>query len=431
MASITGDWFHSRSSSNLSELLTVRTLVIESQKLEYIGFGWSAGRFRTINGERQRVERMFQFSAVAGIEPSTMQTKIQAMIRFGFVRDGNTCPLVWARMGSLWNDLYTIGNNTAAKQIYELTLSVSLAIYAFNNSPEQFCSPANGDLPLKFLLNNLDYNNSISIAAFIVLVDGSKTGVARNRSYWKTDLINSGLFQEINNFLFYTGRYPSFVNEIRNFVPNPLLTNDDWEEIRENPLIEISPFKNSLREIFESITQEQNIEEQISDYILTAPLVDVISEQEEISIPEVDILSTDLRFSNSTRRVRNATWSIRIKKKYNYICAVPNCDVTGQMFLESAHIKPDNVAEDATPHRAHILNGLCLCRHCHIAFDKGFFSLSDNHRIITSTQFADIVDQNLKTVILSSKNIQIKNRVDGRLPLVEFIQYHRTVKFKN
>lgn len=43
MASINGDWFHSRSSSNLEELLTVRTLVLESQKPEYIGFGWSGG----------------------------------------------------------------------------------------------------------------------------------------------------------------------------------------------------------------------------------------------------------------------------------------------------------------------------------------------------------------------------------------------------
>jgi len=111
MASINGDWFHSRSSSNLSELLTVRTLVLESQKLEYIGFGWSGGR--------QGNQRMYEFAAVAGIEPSTMQTKIRAMIRYGFLKDGTSCPLIWTRMGSLWNDLYTIGNYTAAKQIYD------------------------------------------------------------------------------------------------------------------------------------------------------------------------------------------------------------------------------------------------------------------------------------------------------------------------
>ncbi len=424
MASINGDWFHSRSSSNLDELLAIRTLVLESQKLEYIGFGWSGGR--------QGNQRMYQFATVAGIEPSTMQTKIRAMIRYGFVRDGNVCPLVWTRMGNLWNDLYTVGNYTAAKQIYELTLSISLAIYAFNNSQAQFSTnPANGDMPLKFLLNNLDNNNSISLEAFEVLVDGNTARVGKNTSYWKRDLLNSGLFQQVNGYLIYTSRYTEFVNEIRNFIPNTLFSDANWEAIRENPLIENSPFRNSIREIFESITQEQNIEEQITDGISTAPLVDVISEQEEVAIPEIDILSNDLRFANSTRRVRNATWSIRIKKKYSYICAVPNCDVTGQIFVEAAHIKPDNVADEGTPHRAHILNGLCLCRHCHIAFDKGYFSLTDSHRIITSTKFSDIVDQNLKTVILSSNDIQIKSRVDGRLPLVEFIQYHRTVKFKN
>ena len=410
MASINGDWFHSRSSSNLDELLTVRTLVLESQKLEYIGFGWSGGRHEN--------QKMFQFAAAGGIQPSTMQTKIRAIIRYGFVKDGNVCPLAWTRMGSLWNDLYSVGNFTAAKQIYELTLSISLAIYAFNNTQAQFSiNPANGDMPLKFLFNNLD-NNAISLQALEALVDGTKARVGNNTSYWKRDLLNSGLFQEANGNIFYTGKYPAFVKEVRNFVPNPLLTDADWEAIRENPLIEISPFKNSIREIFESITQEQNIEEQITDGIFTAPIVDVISEQEEVAIPEVDILSNDLRFANSTSRVRNATWSIRIKKKYNYICSVPNCDVTGQIFVEAAHIKPDNVANDVTPHRAHILNGLCLCRHCHIAFDKGYFSLTDNHRIITSTKFADIVDQNLKTIILSSDNIQIKNRVDNRLPLV-------------
>lgn len=424
MASINGDWFHSRSSSNIDELLTVRTLVLESQKLEYMGFGWSGGR--------QGNQTMYQFASVAGIEPSTMQTKIRAMIRYGFLQDGNTCPLVWTRMGSLWNDLYTIGNTGAAKQIYELTLSISLAIYSFNNTQAQFSTnPANGDMPLKFLLNSLDANSSISLQTFDVIVDGNTQRVGKNTSYWKRDLLNSGLFQQVNDNLIYTNRYTAFVNEVRAFVPNPMLTDADWNAIRENPLIEISPFRDSLRAIFENITQEQNIEDQITDGIFTAPLVDVISEQEEIAIPELDILSTDLRFANSTRRVRNQTWSIRIKKKFNYLCAVPNCDVNGQMFLESAHIKPDNVAEDGTPHRAHILNGLCLCRHCHIAFDKGYFSLTDDYRIITSSMFENIPNQNLKTAIVSSNNNTIKNRIDNRLPLVEFIQYHRSVKFKS
>ncbi len=424
MAFINGDWFHSRSSSNLEELLAVRILVFESQKPEYIGFGWSGGR--------ERNQKMYQFAAAANIQPSTMQTKIRAMIRYGFIKDGNQCPLIWTRMGSLWNDLYTVGNYSAAKQVYELTLTISLAIFAFNDSQAQYSiNPANGDMPLKFLLNNLDNYDSISSREFEALVDGNTSRVGSNTSYWKRDLINSGLFKDTRGKLIYTGKYTEFIQEVKNFEPYSLLCIEDWQSIRDNPLIEVSPFKNSVRIIFEAITQEQNIDEQVRDEIFTEPLIDAISEQEEIQIPEVDILSNDLRFTQSTRRIRNATWSMRIKKKYNYKCVVPRCDVTGKLFVDAAHIKPDNIPDGEIPHRAHILNGFCLCKHCHIVFDKGYFSLTDDHRLITSPKFNDIVGQNLKTVILTSANIKIKDRSDNRFPLVDFVRYHREHRYKN
>ncbi len=423
MATINGDWFHSRSSSNWEELLTVRTLVLESQKPEYDSFIWSAGRYDN--------PLMYQFSGIVDIQPSTMQTKIRTMIRYGFLKDSNTCPLMWNRMGRLWNDLYTVGNFNAARQIYELTLATSLSIYAFNESTAQFTlNPAEGELPLKHLLNSLDKNNSISLSDFENLVDGQTARVGTNASYWKRDLINSGLFQEKANQLTYSGKYPEFVEEIKNFEPNKNFTDMAWKTIRENPLVETSPFKSSTRSIFEMIIQEQSIEDQITDAILTDPVVEAISEQEEIQIPEIDVLSTDARFSKSTRRIRNQTWAIRIKKKYNNLCAVPNCDVNGKIFIEAAHIKPDSLPDEAPPHRAHILNGLCLCRLCHIVFENGLFSLSDDYKIITSPRFAAIPDQNLKNVILSSRNVQIRNRIDNRYPLVDFVRYHRHKKFK-
>jgi predicted restriction endonuclease len=423
MASINGDWFHSRVSSRWDELLAIRHLVLESQKIQYIGFNWSGGR-----EDNPIMER---FALTINVRPSTMQTKIRNFIRLGFVKDNTICPLQWTRLGELWNDLYTVGNIEAAQKIYQLTITIALAIYAFNDSREQYSiNPLNGDRPLQTLLNILQ-ENKISLIEFSALVDGTKTGVAKNTSYWKTDLINSGLFYESDGSLVYSGIYPELVGEIRNFEPSPHLSDANWREIRDNPLIENSPFKVTVRQIFENITQEQNIEEQITDEMFTAPLVEVISEQEEVALSEVDILSDDLRFASSTRRVRNATCAIRLKKKYNYLCAVPNCDVKGQIFVEAAHIKPDNVPVESTPHRTHILNGLCLCKHCHIAFDRGYFSLTDDHRIITSSKFNEIADQNLKTVILSSSDNIIKSRVDNRLPLVEFIQYHRSNKFKN
>ncbi|MBU0558097.1 MAG: HNH endonuclease [Bacteroidetes bacterium] len=286
-------------------------------------------------------------------------------------------------------------------------------------------------MPLQFLLNNLDSNNFISQAELQALVDGNTTRIGNNTSYWKRDLINSGLFIDQNGGLILTTHFANLVEDIKRFNPNPLLNVDDWNKIRHNPLTDNSPFRESFRQIFEAIAEEQNLEEQITDGILTEPLIEVISEQEEISIPDLDILSNATRFANSTRRIRNNTWSIRIKRKYEYKCAVPNCDTDGKLFVESSHIKPDNLTEEGTPHRSHILNGICLCRHCHIAFDKGYFSLTDDHRVVTSPKFNEIVDQHLKTSIISSTNIVIKNRLDGRMPLIEFFQYHRNNIFKN
>ena len=424
MASINGDWFHSRSSSNRQELLTVRTLVLESQKPEYAGFNWSKGRY----GD----EMVYQFASAADIQPSTMQTKIRAMIRYGFIRDVSECPLEWTRIGHLWNELYEVSNSEAEIKIYQLTLTIALSIFAFNDSKQQFSiNPANGEMPLRFLLNQLDEQDEISLQTFEQLVDGNTKRVGRNITYWKRDLINSGLFKELNDKLVYTGEFTPFTEEVKSFNPSLALTDDDWREIRDNPLTAKSPFKDAIRKILEDLVYEQDIEEKLADSFLTAPLVNEVAEETEKTLPEDDILGGNETFAKSIKRVRNATWSLRIKKKYEFTCVVPKCDVKSNLFVEAAHIKPDNVPEEEeSPHRTHILNGLCLCKHCHAAFDKGYFSLTNSYKVLTSDELNKIPEQYQKHVLLSSTNQRIKTRVDERMPLVEFIQYHRSVKFK-
>lgn len=102
---------------------------------------------------------MFALAGVGNVSPSQMQTKTNNFIRLGFIIEDSFCPLKWTRLGELWNDLYTVGNYDAASQVYQLTLSTSLAIYAFNDTPTQYSiNPVHGDMPLKFLLNHLDNN---------------------------------------------------------------------------------------------------------------------------------------------------------------------------------------------------------------------------------------------------------------------------------
>lgn len=417
MPNLNGDWFHSRSSSNLTELLTVRSILNESYKPKYKSMNWSAGR--------QGNTTLYELSQSVDIKPSTMQTKIRAMIRYGFIKDKRECPLEWTNMGKLWEELYTVGNLVAADEIYRLTLTVSLATIAFTDKSYTL-NPSDGELPLKFLFSKLDARNSILLEELEQLIDGGTERIGNNTSYWLTDLVNTGLFEFSKNRLYYTGKFEELVNGVKTFVPDSSITTEQWNEIRQNPLVNISPFRNAIRNILEDLSNSHNFENDEE----TDPIVEIIAEQQEISISEDDILSNDTKFAYSIKRIRNATWSKRVKKRFDYRCAIPQCDVVGEVFLEAAHIKPDSAPEEDTPHRTHILNGLSLCRHCHVLFDKGYFTLTYDCRIQVSSQILYLPEQMAVIKIVNSDNEKMKPSIDNRKPLREFINYHRGQKFK-
>lgn len=64
---------------------------------------------------------------------------------------------------------------------------------------------------------------------------------------------------------------------------------------------------------------------------------------------------------------------------YEKLCAVSGTVIRYDNFmnLEAAHIKPKSHGGKFLPS-----NGLALCRDLHWAFDKGFFTLSDDYRVI-------------------------------------------------
>lgn len=412
MSNINGDWFHSRSSSNLSELLKVKDILNESKNTVYTGLAWSGGRYGN--------QKLYDLASSVEVKPSTLQTKIRTMIRFGFIQDNKICPIQWSRMGQVWYDLYVSGDKDTANKIYQLTLITSLTTLAFTED-NYILNPSKGELPLKYLFNNLDSENSISLVDFSKMVDGNTNRVGENISYWKKDLINSGLFKEIGDKIVYTGLYSELVKDIKNFRPDPSLSDRDWIEIRQNPLIEKSPFKVSVGSIFENIIKNNNYE------VLNEsnPITEAIADQLDHSLPQVDILSSEIKYATSTRRVRNSTWAKRIKERYSNKCVIPECDVEGAIFVQGCHIKPDNVDEELVPHRSHILNGVCMCSLCHKLFDEGYFSLDNDSKIIVSSHLDELPKQRAIDVIKNSENKQIKSSSDGRLPLETFVEYHR------
>jgi len=392
----------------------VRKIVHESQKLKYSGLIWSGGRANN--------RLLYDLAKCIEVEPSTMQTKVRGMIRNGFLHDNNTCPLVWTVLGGLWNDLYSIGNHDHAKTVYTLTLATSLLLFAFDNNGYNI-NPAISFLPLKLIFSLLDKNNTISYNQLRYLIDGNTGRKGENVGYWISDLINSGLFFQEGDTIKYTNYFDKIIREYINFIPNASYSDIDWYEIHNNQLIDKSPFSKIIKETLLDI-----IGSEIEDFkynIQTVPVIEAVSIEIEKEVPDIEILSDNVNTILVNKRVRNSVWSIRVKKEYGYNCIVPYCDSQGYPFIVAAHVKPDSSPESAIPHRAHLLNGICLCHNCHAAFDKGLFSIDEKYKIVVSPKLENIEKQHTKRIISQSINKIIKDRLGGKMPLQEFIRFHR------
>lgn len=101
---------------------------------------------------------------------------------------------------------------------------------------------------------------------------------------------------------------------------------------------------------------------------------------------------------------------------YENLCAITNTVIRygSYMNLEAAHIRPKSHGGLFLPN-----NGMALCRDLHWAFDKGFFTLDDNYRVIvhpkTSSEYLQQFDK--KQIRLPKNNFFI--------PDLENIKYHQ------
>lgn len=176
MPKFEGDWFHSRTGSQLSELAAIQLLVASSMKTEFIGKIWGADRRNPKNAW------IYDFSATAklgneSIQPSTMQTKIRNWIRLGFIRDSNQLPLQWTTMGLLWSDAVDDGRGGDANLLYRLTIANALATVSFSPDSKRFDSiPVESGLLIKRLIEELNSNNgALDRNRLEYLIDGDTT----------------------------------------------------------------------------------------------------------------------------------------------------------------------------------------------------------------------------------------------------------------
>lgn len=133
---------------------------------------------------------------------------------------------------------------------------------------------------------------------------------------------------------------------------------------------------NALFEKKLDFIKQPNLEA-ITDVIITDKATDVIKKETEsvIDASENDVDEMGSSFFNST------LFRDLVMNAYHYECAITHKVIRYKdLFnLEAAHIK-------AQAHNGTFLpcNGIAMCRDMHFAFDKGFFTISDDYKVIVS-----------------------------------------------
>lgn len=416
MPTLRGDWFHSRTGSQLSELAAIQLLVKSSHRTEYIGKGWGVDRRNIKN------KWIYDFSATAklgndSIEPSTMQTKIRNWIRLGFLVDRNTLPLEWTQMGLLWNDAVDNGRGRDANLLYQLIIANALSTVSFSTESKKFdIIPQEDGLLITFLINEIKNNgNSISRKRLELLADGNtKRKSGKNYSYWATDLNQSGLFNKHRDgSMSISYKYENLLKGIYNYSPDK---NLPARLIKEFPLAENAPFRDHLIAEFKKYGSDDLIE-----------AVNTLAHQ-KIYLSHADQVSRNLRRKTIAR---DTNWSKDVKISYQYKCAIPNCDAEGRLFIQAAHIMPhsEEDIEHKNKHRTDLENGVALCLSCHKLFDGGLFTFDSTGKVIPSkfiysSELLKNPSQNNVVRILESKNKNAIRPLNGRINLV-YIQFHK------
>ena len=405
-----GNWFHSRVASSRTERASIVRLVEAS--VRHSGLRWTSSTD----------PRSTRFAQEISVQISQMRTKINAFMRYGFIKKGYTCPLQWTKMGEIWRSLViNAGQNLQQYTdiIGELIIASSLALYSFNDTGFTY-DPLNDYRPVRELFLKLNNQGFISTADIQTLIGET------NRSYWVTDLKNAGILGEIATGFQLTNKFPHLFNAIRTVTLPTTLTENDWKRIQNDVLDPQNPYIESILKEMEDITNKIFTVEPtlpLTQQDIVKKMIDYTDEKEATEIEEKDYKIEDTYSRVKTRRKQSA-WSNKVREDYNHKCCIPMCDVESDDFLVAAHIKKYSEVEEGNGHRANPRNGLSLCPLCHAMFDKGYFTLTDDLIVNISPKIADIASSRLKDVIVSSDGQRIR-RPQRFLPAEEFIRYHR------
>ncbi len=120
--------------------------------------------------------------------------------------------------------------------------------------------------------------------------------------------------------------------------------------------------------------------------------------------------------------IRNAFFRKSIVHVYDYKCAFCKLKVTKnitQRIVDAAHIKPFSIFYDCR-----INNGISFCKNHHWGFDRGWFSIDDNYKIIVTNNLDESCPHSKPIIDFHGESIFLPSDTKC-LPDINAIKWHR------
>lgn len=258
----------------------------------------------------------------------------------------------------------------------------------------------NMDLDKKVYCNFVYHNDKIT--------KKMSNGRDEYRFYLNNDIENNGLFFKEGDIVIFTARANVEENEFQKiYFTKKISENSENYELINN-ILEQNNIGGGHALYDGDIL---NLEQEVIEYDLSGAKI-------EISNQVVD------QISNSTKSIESLfTTSVFrdfVMTGYCRKCAITGINIEYEelLNLEAAHIKPRAHGEINLPS-----NGIAMSRDMHWAFDKGFFTISDDYTIIVHTDVkSEYLNQfNGKRMFLPENDFFKPNK--------DFLKYHREYIF--
>jgi putative restriction endonuclease len=139
-------------------------------------------------------------------------------------------------------------------------------------------------------------------------------------------------------------------------------------------------------------------------------------------------LDANTRWSLRKAVIRNAFFRKAIVNIYDYKCAFCGLKVTKsvtQNIVDGAHIKPFSQFYDSRIH-----NGISLCKNHHWAFDRGWFAVDEQYKIIVTNNLEEVSPHAKPIKDFHGETILLPNK-EQHFPELEALQWHRQNIFQS